>query len=239
MLGDEVRFVKGYDSRADEEVWDRIYVTTLFTFDFDLDVETINHYKLLVDNVNGLYAGGIMASLLTEKLSEAAGIDKGHILTGLFTDTSLVGDANDINIDELPLDYDILEQIDYKYPAGENYFAYTTGGCPNHCPFCAVHVLEPRFQVKRELIMFRSHFEENGITTEWKSLYRKLDVSQKEQLMELVSLKVNELKCVPWPNELKDILPYYLIKYNGKTETLSEKYIQLSLMEDSDVVIED
>ena len=30
-------------AHVDEEVWDRIYVTTLFTFDFDLDVETINH----------------------------------------------------------------------------------------------------------------------------------------------------------------------------------------------------
>lgn len=37
MLGDEVRFVKGYDHEVDEETWDRIYVTTLFTFDFDVD----------------------------------------------------------------------------------------------------------------------------------------------------------------------------------------------------------
>ena len=38
----------------------------------------------------------------------------------------------------LPLDYDILEETDYEYPAGDNYFAYTTRGCPNHCSFCAV-----------------------------------------------------------------------------------------------------
>ena len=35
MLGDDVRFVKGLDPDVDAEVWDRIYVTTLFTFDFD------------------------------------------------------------------------------------------------------------------------------------------------------------------------------------------------------------
>lgn len=64
----------------------------------------------------------------------------------------MVGDENDINIDELPLDYDILEQVDYKYPAGDNYFAYTTRGCPNHCSFCAVPILEPQFRITNNII---------------------------------------------------------------------------------------
>lgn len=152
LLGDEVRFVKGYDIEVDEETWDRIYVTTLFTFDFDVAVETINHYKLLVNNINDLYVGGIMASLMPDRIVAATGVDRSHILTGLFTDTSVVGDDNDINVDELPLDYDILEQIDYKYPAGDNYFAYTTRGCPNHCSFCAVPILEPHFHVTNNII---------------------------------------------------------------------------------------
>lgn len=152
MLRDEVQFVKGFDHSVDKEVWDRIYITTLFTFDFDVDVKTINHYKLLVNNVEDLYVGGIMASLMPERIVEATGIDRSHILTGLFTDTSVVGDNNDINVDELPLDYDILEQIDYKYPAGDNYFAYTTRGCPNSCSFCAVPILEPHFHVTNNII---------------------------------------------------------------------------------------
>ena len=44
MLGDEVRFVKGVDPNVDAAVWDRIYITTLFTFDFSISVETILHY---------------------------------------------------------------------------------------------------------------------------------------------------------------------------------------------------
>lgn len=36
MLGDEVRFVKGVDPNVDAAVWDRIYITTLFTFDFSI-----------------------------------------------------------------------------------------------------------------------------------------------------------------------------------------------------------
>lgn len=531
MLGDEVRFVKGFDPEVDEEVWDRIYVTTLFTFDFDTDVQTINHYKLLVNKIDDLYVGGIMASLMPDKVVEATGIERSHILTGLFTDTSVVGDHNEINVDELPLDYDILEQVNYKYPAGDNYFAYTTRGCPNHCSFCAVPILEPNFhitnniidQIKtidekygpkqhlllldnnvlnttdleklvddlctagfgrgvkyndpgaynivmmrykngdragfldkkmatyldgfkkrikpgemletflqivigaeeaedyaqymldheeelspiiekyrskakkaryldfnqgvdgrkinddnmeqlarlsihplriafddiklkdvyckavrtahrhgikeisnyilfnykdkpedlyerlkvnielneelgiqifsfpmkyspisetdrtyigtnwckksvraisailqvtkgvvaagssffykafgnnleeyyeilampRELIMFRSYFENNGITAKWQHLYRQLDAEQKERLMKLVSLNVSELKNTPWPSDLAEILDFYLLKYSGKTEQMQEKYVQMSLMDDSDIVVED
>ena len=93
-----------------------------------------------------------MASLMPDKIAEATGIERSHVLTGLFTDTSVVGDDNDINVDELPLDYAILEQVDYKYPAGDNYFAYTTRGCPNHCSFCAVPILEPSFHVTNNII---------------------------------------------------------------------------------------
>lgn len=152
MRKDEVRFVKGINPIVDAEVWDRIYVTTLFTFDFSIAVETINHYLHLVNDINSLYVGGIMASLMPDKVIEVTGIDRAHILTGLFTDTSVVGDDNDINVDQLPLDYDMLEDVEYKYPAGDNYFAYTTRGCPNHCPFCAVPILEPNFQVTNNII---------------------------------------------------------------------------------------
>lgn len=152
MLGDEVRFVKGVDPNIDAAVWDRIYITTLFTFDFSISAETILHYMRLVDDVSSLYVGGIMASLMPESIVEATGIDRSHILTGLFTDTSAVGDNNDINVDQLPLDYDILEDVNYKYPAGDNYFAYTTRGCPNHCSFCAVPILEPNFHVTNNIV---------------------------------------------------------------------------------------
>lgn len=152
MLGDEVRFVKGVDPNVDAAVWDRIYITTLFTFDFSISVEAILHYMRLVDDVSSLYVGGIMASLMPKNIVEATGIDRSHILTGLFTDTSVVGDNNDINVDQLPLDYDILEDVNYKYPAGDNYFAYTTRGCPNHCSFCAVPILEPSFHVTNNIV---------------------------------------------------------------------------------------
>ena len=128
MMGDYVRFVKGINSFVALEIWDRIYITSLFTFDFDVTIKTINHYKFLVNESCNIFIGGIMASLIPDAVIEATGLSKKNILIGLFTDTSVVGDKNEINIDQLPLDYDILEDISYQYPAGDNYFAYMTRG---------------------------------------------------------------------------------------------------------------
>ena len=91
----------------------------------------------------------------------------------------------------------------------------------------------------RELIMFRSYFEENGTTAKWQALYRQLTDKQKDRLMKLVSLNVSELRNTPWPSDLADILEFYLLKYSGKTEQNQEKYVQMSLMDDSDIVVED
>ena len=52
---------------------------------------------------------------------------------------------DDTIIDTLPLDYSILEEIDYVYPANDAYFAYMTRGCVRHCEFCAVPTLEPKY----------------------------------------------------------------------------------------------
>lgn len=46
----------------------------------------------------------------------------------------------------MPLDYSILEEIDYEYVDGKAFFSYATRGCIRHCPFCAVPILEPKFQ---------------------------------------------------------------------------------------------
>ena len=68
----------------------------------------------------------------------------------------------------------------------------------------------------RELIMFRSCFEENGTTTKRQAFYRQLTDEQKNRLIKLVSLNVNELRNASWPSDLADILEFYLLKYSGK-----------------------
>jgi hypothetical protein len=89
----------------------------------------------------------------------------------------------------------------------------------------------------REMIMFRSHFEKNGTTAEWQKLFRKLSEEQKEELMRFVSHTTAELRVLPCPNQFSEILPYYLIKFNGDKAKVPDDYEQLSFL-DGDVSIE-
>lgn len=104
------------------------------------------------------------------------------------------------------------------------------------------NTLEEYFELlamPRELIMFRHHFEENGTTAEWKRLYQTMSDEQKKELMEFTSHTVAELKQTPCPEQFREILPYYLIKYSGKKDQMGDGAVQLSLMDDSDIVVED
>lgn len=142
---DSVWFFKG---KIPDAQWkrlniDRVYITTLFTFYYQKSVETIIYYCKRIAP-NNIYVGGIMATLMTSRLSKD--ISGCNILTGQLTDASVLGFEDHTNIDMLPLDYSILDEIAYDYPAGDNYISYTTRGCPNHCSFCAVPILEPNYQ---------------------------------------------------------------------------------------------
>lgn len=122
--------------------WDYVGVTTLFTFYWDITVETINFAKKLVKNTNNLMVGGVLASIQPIELEKATGI-KPHI--GILEPGGIDPDDTQ-NIDELELDYSILDEIDYQYDMSNAYYRYTTRGCIRHCPFCAVPTLEPKYQ---------------------------------------------------------------------------------------------
>lgn len=119
--------------------WDRVFVTTLFTFYWKTTIETIEFAKLLVKKPKDLMVGGVLASIQPKEIEEATGI-KPHI--GILRAGDL--DKGDTQmIDELPLDYSILDEVEYKYPMTNAYYSYTTRGCIRHCAFCAVPILEP------------------------------------------------------------------------------------------------
>ena len=121
--------------------WDRVFVTTLFTFYWKTTIETIEFAKLLVKNPKDLMVGGVLASIQPKEIEEATGI-KPHV--GILGAGDL--DKGDTQvIDELPLDYSILDEIEYKYPMTNAYYGYTTRGCIRRCPFCAVPILEPKY----------------------------------------------------------------------------------------------
>lgn len=123
--------------------WDRIFVTTLFTFYFDITVNTINQLKGLVKPDGMFMVGGVLATLQPDELEAATGI-KPH--RGLLNHAGELDEGDKQIIDSLPLDYTILDEIEYKYPMSNAYYGYLTRGCIRHCAFCAVPTLEPKYE---------------------------------------------------------------------------------------------
>ena len=146
--GDFVEFYKGKAPYSTIIKADRIYITTLFTFYFDETVETIRHY-LKYTSAELVYIGGILATLMPQELIAATGVK--HLLLGQITDSSMLGYDDKVNIDILPLDYDVLDDVSYEYGVDNNFFAYATRGCPRKCEFCGVKTLEPKFMTTNYL----------------------------------------------------------------------------------------
>lgn len=171
--GDEVKFVSGFDPSLFEEkdlffggrTWDRVYITTLFTFHFDKIVKTIRNY---IDAIGGtvanVYVGGIMASIMPEDIFNETGVwpVQGIIDSpadiGLSAKKYLVGETN---IDVLAPDYGVLKDVPY-YAINETYYGYTSRGCTNKCPWCGVPKIEPEYtayiDIKQMIRQMRSEF---------------------------------------------------------------------------------
>jgi hypothetical protein len=153
---DHVRFVKGEDQSVLSEAWDRIYVTTLFSFEYPRIASSID-YALRVANgqADKVFVGGIAASLMHERFLEERRWQGVRFIKGLLSEapaTSLQlddfseelysDDHAGTPIEDLVPDYSILSQIDYQYPVRDAYFAYTSRGCIRKCQFCGVPKLE-------------------------------------------------------------------------------------------------
>lgn len=154
--GDRVRFVKGQDRSVLNQAWDRIYVTTLFSFEFPRISESID-FALQVANgqADKVFVGGIAASLMNDRFRKEPRWRGIRFIKGLldaapakslqlddFSEELYSDDTFSTPIEDLVPDYGILEQIDYKYPVRDAYFAYTSRGCIRKCNFCGVPKLE-------------------------------------------------------------------------------------------------
>lgn len=123
--------------------FDIVGVTTLFTFYWKQTIETINVAKHFCAEEGRILVGGIAATILPEQIFKDTGI---YPHKGLLDQPGVYDEGNTDIIDELPLDYSILSEIDYQYPASNAYFGYMTRGCPRNCKFCAVKTLEPNYK---------------------------------------------------------------------------------------------
>jgi len=143
--GDEVEFVYGCEGKGEifkaAESWDRIYITTLYTYNWDKIIETINYYKELVwGGIEKIFVGGIMASLLYKDLASKTGV---NVVKGVLNSPKQIGLDGNRNIDRLPSDYSILDSR--IYAINDTYYAYTSRGCINSCSWCGVSIIEPKF----------------------------------------------------------------------------------------------
>ena len=128
--------------KTENRIYDRVAITTLFTFYFDITIDTINFVKKLCKTQDGVMIGGVMASILPDEVEKKTGI---RPFVGTLSEPGILDD-NKFIIDTMPLDYSILEEIEYEYPANNGYLAYMSRGCINKCAFCAVPKLEPEYK---------------------------------------------------------------------------------------------
>lgn len=153
---DEVTFIKGHDPKALDTAWDRVYVTTLFSFEYKRIADEIDFALLAAGGRSDrVFVGGIAASLMTQRFLDEPRWRGIRFITGLlttapaislkldaFNDELYADDIDSTPIEDLIPDYGILEQIDYEYPVRDAYFAYASRGCIRKCHFCGVPKLE-------------------------------------------------------------------------------------------------
>lgn len=136
-------FIDDVNEIIKNKKWDRVYVSSLFTYEFEKTKEAINYAKEITNReLSKILFGGISATLLKEKYEIETGI---KAIAGQLTSAEMIGYDDNTNIDILTPDYSILENIDYDYQNSDAYYAYSTRGCGMKCGFCAVQKLEPQY----------------------------------------------------------------------------------------------
>lgn len=156
---DNVKFIKGDKDKSVFNLnWDRIYVTTLFSFEWVEIAKTIDSsIAIAKGDTTKVFVGGIAASLMHERFIAEQRWRGVRFINGLlssspaeslqlddFAEELYSDDLDGTPIEDLVPDYSILDQIrdQYIYPVHDAYFAYASRGCVRKCHFCGVPKLE-------------------------------------------------------------------------------------------------
>ena len=155
--GDFVRFSKGVNSELLNSRWDRIYVTTLFSFEYKKISQEIDFaIECARNQQHRVFVGGIAVSLMTEEFVNEPKWAGVRFISGLLDKApakslqldefrgDIYADDNGTPIEDYIPDYSILDDIrnEYIYPVRDAYFGYASRGCIRKCHFCGVPKLE-------------------------------------------------------------------------------------------------
>lgn len=159
---DVEKFISNINEIIKNKKWDRVYVTTLFTYEYKKTIEAINYAKEITNrDFSKIIVGGISATLLDEKFEKDTGIKP---VTGQLVSSSMIGYDDNVDIDKVTPDYSILDNIEYEYQNNDAYYAYTTRGCGMKCGFCAVQKLEPQYEphisIKKQILEINDKYGE-------------------------------------------------------------------------------
>ena len=138
--GDHVTFIKGEDEKVLNQAWDRVYVTTLFSFEWNRTASAIDFaIRAAGGQPERVFVGGIAVSLMFDAFIDEPRWAGVRFIKGLLDGPpaeSLVLSADDYDfgaddltgtpVEELVPDYGILEHIDYGYPVHDAYFGYAS-----------------------------------------------------------------------------------------------------------------
>lgn len=204
--------------------FDRVYITTLFTFYWEITIETIEYCKNFVTAVDNIMIGGVMATVLADDIEGVVNIAP---FKGLLDKPNIL-DKNDIIVDLLPLDYSILDEIDYQYPTTNSYYGYLTRGCIRKCSFCAVPILEPIYQSFLSYKPTKTYID-NNFGEQRNLLLLDNNVLASKQFEEIIQ-EIKELGFEKGATfKRKNILPIYISKIilNQNVSVYEKKSIDL------------
>lgn len=156
--GDNVKLYKDFGKPTSVllQAWDRVYVTTLFSFEWKRIARAIDFAIQAAGNQpERVFVGGIAASLMHEEFIREPRWTGVRFITGLLdgppaSALKLSSEDGYLSTDDLMgesietrvPDYTILEHIGYIYPVHDAYFGYASRGCVRKCHFCGVPKLE-------------------------------------------------------------------------------------------------
>jgi len=146
-IGDNVTFTRGCNLELRNLQWDKIYVSSLFTYGLPCTVKTLKFYRNSVNSFKDLIVGGIGVTLMPDYILQNVDC---RIVTGPLLQPNILNGEKQAIAKYIP-DYEIIDSPFWSYSPRNSYFCRVTTGCIRHCPFCAVPILEPEFRYLQPL----------------------------------------------------------------------------------------